>query len=304
MEITFGLLRATQRLSGGRRGVCRRSGDGVGPERRAGQALRDPAHQAPAQPLRLLLEVGDMKGLRGRRPETDRRAQVGPERRGIVHHRCGFPERTRFPEDVCRTASRSGRDLGHRLFAPSAISPMWRPGSFRACSNPSALSWCSGPRIPVRPPRHGFGTGQCRGEIADTKFAALGTIELDDQGWSECPTGLRASFLPRVAGVWAEFAALENLFAYNGSGVMPGRTWVVAPDRAALERQWEVLQSERDSEMKERLFHPHLLDGTWRKRGASDSCVAVDGIAQRLAFLDRRCLRGVSGGLASYRDLG
>ena len=122
MEINFGLLRATQRLSGGRRGVCRRSGDGVGPERRAGQALRDPAHQAPAQPLRLLLEVGDMKGLRGWRPETDRRAQVGPERRGIVHHRCGFPERTRFPEDVCRTASRSGRDLGHRLFArvPSA----------------------------------------------------------------------------------------------------------------------------------------------------------------------------------------
>ena len=95
----------------------------------------------------------------------------------------------------------------------------------------------------------------------DTKFAALGAITLDDRGWTECPTDLRASFLPRVAGAWAEFAALEDLFAYDGSGVMPGRTWVIAPDRATLERRWGMLQSERDPEKQEQLFHPHLKDG-------------------------------------------
>ena len=94
-----------------------------------------------------------------------------------------------------------------------------------------------------------------------TKFAALAEIALDDQEWIECPSGLRASFLPRVAGAWAEFAALEDLFAYDGSGVMTGRTWVIAPDRPTLERRWEVLQAERDPERKEELFHPHLRKG-------------------------------------------
>lgn len=90
------------------------------------------------------------------------------------------------------------------------------------------------------------------------KFAALDVIALDDDGWTECPSEPRASFLPRVAGAWGEFAALEDLFAYNGAGVMPGRTWVIAPDRETLARRWERLQSEADVEKKETLFHPHL----------------------------------------------
>ena len=90
------------------------------------------------------------------------------------------------------------------------------------------------------------------------KFAALGATALDDNEWTECPSDLRASFFPRSTGAWAEFAALEDLFAYDGSGVMPGRTWVIAPDRASLERRWEALQSEADAKKKEALFHPHL----------------------------------------------
>ncbi|MDE0436609.1 MAG: hypothetical protein OXH92_21645, partial [Bryobacterales bacterium] len=83
-------------------------------------------------------------------------------------------------------------------------------------------------------------------------------IALDDNGWTECPSDLRASFFPKSTGAWAEFAALEDLFIYDGSGVMPGRTWVIAPDRASLERRWKALQSEVDTEKKEGLFHPHL----------------------------------------------
>ena len=95
----------------------------------------------------------------------------------------------------------------------------------------------------------------------DDKFTALGTIALDDSGWTECSSESRASFFPRATGAWAEFAPLEDLFTYDGSGVMPGRTWVIAPDRDSLERRWEALQAESDPERKETLFHPHLLGG-------------------------------------------
>ena len=93
------------------------------------------------------------------------------------------------------------------------------------------------------------------------KFAALGGVVLDDDGWTECPSDPRASFFPRSAGAWAEFAALEDLFIYDGSGVMPGRTWVIAPDHDSLERRWKALQSEADAGKKETLFHPHLRGG-------------------------------------------
>ena len=95
----------------------------------------------------------------------------------------------------------------------------------------------------------------------DAKFRALGAITLDDDGWTDCPSDLRASFFPRSAGAWAEFAPLDDLFEYDGSGVMPGRTWVIAPDRASLERRWHTLQSEADDTAKAILFHPHLRGG-------------------------------------------
>ena len=91
----------------------------------------------------------------------------------------------------------------------------------------------------------------------EKKFTALGSVTLDGVGWAECSAAPRASFLPRVTGAWAEFVPLEDLFVYDGSGVMPGRTWIIAPDRPSLERRWEVLQSETDPARKELLFHPH-----------------------------------------------
>ena len=93
------------------------------------------------------------------------------------------------------------------------------------------------------------------------KFAALAAITLDDDGWTECPSDPRASFFPRSAGAWGEFPALQDLLVYDGSGVMPGRTWVIAPDRDSLERRWKALQSEGDAGKKAALFHPHLRGG-------------------------------------------
>lgn len=93
----------------------------------------------------------------------------------------------------------------------------------------------------------------------EAKFAAITDLTLDSAGWLDGPSGWRAPFLPDVAGAWADFAALDDLFIYNGSGVMPGRTWVIAPDAQSLEKRWTRLTTEPDPARKEMLFHPHLL---------------------------------------------
>ena len=91
----------------------------------------------------------------------------------------------------------------------------------------------------------------------EDKFAALADLTLDGSGWTEAPSDWRAPFLPAAAGAWARYPTLDRFFVYNGSGVMPGRTWVIAPDPATLRRRWDVLVAERDPTRKEVLFHPH-----------------------------------------------
>jgi hypothetical protein len=90
------------------------------------------------------------------------------------------------------------------------------------------------------------------------KFAALGKLTIGSKAWVDCPTDWRAPFLPASTGAWATYPALEDLFIYNGSGVMPGRTWIIAPDAESLQRRWQKLIAAPAAE-KETLFHPHLL---------------------------------------------
>ena len=94
----------------------------------------------------------------------------------------------------------------------------------------------------------------------EEKFAALGKLALDGDAWTDCATDWRAPFLPASTGAWATYPALEDLFAYNGSGVMPGRTWVIAPDADSLLRRWQALIKAK-AERKEALFVPHLRNG-------------------------------------------
>ncbi len=95
----------------------------------------------------------------------------------------------------------------------------------------------------------------------ERKFAELAALTLNGDGWTDCPTDWRGPFLPAASGGWATYPALDDLFAYDGSGVMPGRTWVIAPDRRSLERRWDALAAESDPKRRETLFHPHLRDG-------------------------------------------
>jgi hypothetical protein len=95
----------------------------------------------------------------------------------------------------------------------------------------------------------------------EEKFAALAALSLDGAGWVDCPAAWREPFLPAAAGAWAGFPALKDLFLYNGSGVMPGRTWVFAPDIASLKARWSHLIGEKNAVEKERLFRPQLRKG-------------------------------------------
>ena len=94
----------------------------------------------------------------------------------------------------------------------------------------------------------------------NAKFEALAALKLDAPGWVLCPSDSRAPFLPASTGAWAVHPALEDLFIYSGSGVMPGRTWVISPDADSLTRRWARLVA-APADDKEHLFHPHLRNG-------------------------------------------
>ncbi len=95
----------------------------------------------------------------------------------------------------------------------------------------------------------------------EEKFAALGKLSLHGKGWADAPDGWREPFFPAATGDWATFPALRDFFVYDGSGVMPGRTWVIAPDAQSLRDRWDRLVAEKDPAKKETLFHPHLRGG-------------------------------------------
>ena len=92
------------------------------------------------------------------------------------------------------------------------------------------------------------------------KFKALAGVALDGPGWSLCPQDGRAPFLPAATGAWADYPRLEDLFVNNDSGVMAGRTWIIAPDPESLVRRWDALIT-APAPRKEVLFHPHLRGG-------------------------------------------
>jgi len=95
----------------------------------------------------------------------------------------------------------------------------------------------------------------------EDKLKALETLSLDGPGWADALSGWREPFFPAATGVWATFPALKDFFVYDGSGVMPGRTWVIAPDPQSLRDRWDRLVAETDATKKEILFHPHLRLG-------------------------------------------
>jgi hypothetical protein len=93
------------------------------------------------------------------------------------------------------------------------------------------------------------------------KFSALKVVTLGGDGWADAPLEWRAPFLPVAAADWTRCIFIEDMFIYNGSGIITGRTWVIAPDRQTLESRWIRLRDEADFAKKQLLFHPQLRHG-------------------------------------------
>jgi hypothetical protein len=110
----------------------------------------------------------------------------------------------------------------------------------------------------------------------EEKFTALGDLSLSGSGWIDGPSGWRDAFLPDRAGMWGAFVSLDDCFVSNSSGIMPGRTWVVAPDRWSLGQRWDRLITETSPERKEELFFPTLRDGELADRHTNK--VVTDGL--------------------------
>ncbi len=141
--------------------------------------------------------------------------------------------------------------------SPDGYQPGVNTRIFQAVQQPvcivmAARSKQSDPEVPARVLFRSLPLGN-----RELKFAALKELRLKSEGWIECPSEWRAPFLPESQGAWAAYPALGELFNYDGSGVMPGRTWVIAPDIESLKMRWRKLISAPAAE-KEALFHPHL----------------------------------------------
>jgi hypothetical protein len=141
---------------------------------------------------------------------------------------------------------------GHRPDVPTRI---FEAVQHRVCIVIASRSALADEATPSRVRFRSLPTGN-----RNQKFEALSAIDLDESGWQVCPTDWRAPFFPAAVGAWGTFPLLETLFIETESGVMPGRTWVIAPDVASLEARWEKLKIASTAE-KEALFHPHLRGG-------------------------------------------
>jgi predicted helicase len=93
--------------------------------------------------------------------------------------------------------------------------------------------------------------------LREQKFDKLAELGLGGDGWRDGPTQWRAPFLPEFTGGWADLVPLEDILGDGGSGVMPGRTWIISPDRQSLEQRWAALIGEKDSARRAVKFHPH-----------------------------------------------
>ncbi len=87
------------------------------------------------------------------------------------------------------------------------------------------------------------------------KFTELNELSMLAPGWRDGPNGWREPFLAAARSYWTNFASLQSVFNWSGSGVTPHRTWPIAPDAQSLERRWATLRNGKDLNLKRLMFH-------------------------------------------------
>ena len=83
------------------------------------------------------------------------------------------------------------------------------------------------------------------GRLAD-KFAALGKLELDGDGWQYVRDGWDAPFTPVGEASWDEHPALDDMFPVRAPGVKSNRAWVYSARPDLLRQRWQRMLTEPD----------------------------------------------------------
>ena len=138
---------------------------------------------------------------------------------------------------------------GHQ---PEVATRIFQDVQHPVCIVLASRSPANDPAIPARVRYRALAPGR-----RETKFMELADIALDSPSWIGGASGWRAPFLPEFTGGWGDLLPLEALIGDSGSGVMPGRTWVIAPDAESLRRRWDTLIRETTDARRAALFHPH-----------------------------------------------
>ena len=74
------------------------------------------------------------------------------------------------------------------------------------------------------------------------KLQALDKIAgLDEEAWQDCPSDFQAPFRPVGKGEYFDWPLIKDLMPWQQSGVKAGRTWVIAPSVATLNKRWSTL---------------------------------------------------------------
>lgn len=72
--------------------------------------------------------------------------------------------------------------------------------------------------------------------------------------WHNCPSGWQDNLTPAGKGDYFSFPLLTDIFPWQQSGVMAGRTWVIGPDKDVLDRRWRNIFQKDDAERRGELF--------------------------------------------------
>ena len=143
------------------------------------------------------------------------------------------------------------------------------------------------PKLPARVRFRSLAKG--RREI---KFSELTKVALDSPGWADGPTDWRAPFLPEFTGGWGEYVALDVIVGDSGSGIMPGRTWIIAPDKSSLKSRWDTLVAESNSAKRAAIFHPHLRNGKPGDRHVDKPASGLPGFQQAVPSISSQINSG------------
>ncbi|HET9653903.1 MAG TPA: type ISP restriction/modification enzyme, partial [Kineosporiaceae bacterium] len=114
----------------------------------------------------------------------------------------------------------------------------------------------------------------------EDKFAALGEMSLDDDGWRDVRDGWTDPLTPAAESAWDSYPSLSDLMPWYSPGVFPTRTWVYGPNADTLVKRWQTLIGETDPKLKSEMFKEGRdanLDKTKDPLPGSDTHQATHG---------------------------